>query len=1043
MTAALGGPVRVAPYALYGSDELAAAMLDALRDRTGCLLQQPRHRRPTATPWTRPTTAPPSWSGCAGSGSPPQLRARADTPRLLVGRRQLDAAAAPAARLRPAGPRHGLTAAPAPSPARLPPSWPHPAALRRHWRDAPGVPRRPLAATTVLGAGAAAVAAGRYASDTALQTRRATSPCPGDVPAHRALRRPTSRVALTRSLASLRPGTYGLTGTRLPRRRRLRGPRLPHPADTVVRRLERRHPRHPAARAPGAAHPAGARGNPRDALGLDHADVDVPGELGPLPAWFVPGVRDTWVITVHGLGTTREHPHGRPAAPAPPPASRSSTSPTATTPAPRAPPTASATSATPNGATWTRRCRYAVALRRRAASCSTAGPPARPWRCAPPPRSAAARAGSAASSWTRRCWTGGPPSARWPPPGGVPRALLPLVVRAAEGRTGVPAGPARRRRRPGRSSTCPPCSCTAPTTPIAPWTASRALRRPPRRTWSRLHAGPARPARRDVERRPRGLRGGAAALPDPADVSPAPGPRAARAYGGQLPHRDGAAQWPVPEGRVRGSVWDFGPSAEDCSCDVPYPARHPAPPRPPRPLAAARRAVTARTRSARRPRPPEGTPPPRGARPAGPGRAGRRGPPRPLGRQRGTRRRLRADPTGTLPEAAVERGRRGAAPDARQVRADWDRARLAGLVELHGGTARPGWRLRAWDRDDTAVLRGWVALFDAWSLAHPAPGRAPAPRWSPKSSRPHPSCCPCCTCPPGRCRSPRCWTCCASASPNCAPSAARSPTAGAAPAAPPPPRRARLTLRGLAAVSAGLAWSAAIVGARAVGDAGRATATRRPTRSPRSATGRCGSSWSRSASPRRARPGTSSSPPRTCCAAAPGSPPARPAPSTAPGSPPAPSARPSPSCWTSARGDDALLRGLAFEALRVVGAPGRGRRARRRRRAGAAPVRPAVAGRAGGRRPRGRARRAHPRGGHLAVGGHRRGRRRPRRGASCWSATWRRRCRARCPALLEEVRAVGHPRTVQVLVALAAAHPDPALAKAVRRAAFQVHTGEA
>ncbi|MFD6416613.1 class II aldolase/adducin family protein [Streptomyces sp. NPDC060194] len=38
MTAALGGPVRVAPYALYGSDELAAHMLDALRDRTACLL---------------------------------------------------------------------------------------------------------------------------------------------------------------------------------------------------------------------------------------------------------------------------------------------------------------------------------------------------------------------------------------------------------------------------------------------------------------------------------------------------------------------------------------------------------------------------------------------------------------------------------------------------------------------------------------------------------------------------------------------------------------------------------------------------------------------------------------------------------------------------------------------------------------------------------------------------------------------------------------------------------------------------------------------
>ncbi|MER7171206.1 class II aldolase/adducin family protein [Streptomyces mesophilus] len=39
MTAALGGVVRVAPYALYGSDELAENMLGALRDRTGCLLQ--------------------------------------------------------------------------------------------------------------------------------------------------------------------------------------------------------------------------------------------------------------------------------------------------------------------------------------------------------------------------------------------------------------------------------------------------------------------------------------------------------------------------------------------------------------------------------------------------------------------------------------------------------------------------------------------------------------------------------------------------------------------------------------------------------------------------------------------------------------------------------------------------------------------------------------------------------------------------------------------------------------------------------------------
>lgn len=39
MAAAFGGPVRVAPYALYGTPELAANMRAALRDRTGCLLQ--------------------------------------------------------------------------------------------------------------------------------------------------------------------------------------------------------------------------------------------------------------------------------------------------------------------------------------------------------------------------------------------------------------------------------------------------------------------------------------------------------------------------------------------------------------------------------------------------------------------------------------------------------------------------------------------------------------------------------------------------------------------------------------------------------------------------------------------------------------------------------------------------------------------------------------------------------------------------------------------------------------------------------------------
>jgi L-fuculose-phosphate aldolase len=39
MTAELGGPVRVARYAPYGTEELAGNMTEALRDRTACLLQ--------------------------------------------------------------------------------------------------------------------------------------------------------------------------------------------------------------------------------------------------------------------------------------------------------------------------------------------------------------------------------------------------------------------------------------------------------------------------------------------------------------------------------------------------------------------------------------------------------------------------------------------------------------------------------------------------------------------------------------------------------------------------------------------------------------------------------------------------------------------------------------------------------------------------------------------------------------------------------------------------------------------------------------------
>ncbi|MEW2549330.1 alpha/beta fold hydrolase [Streptomyces sp. NPDC047002] len=160
------------------------------------------------------------------------------------------------------------------------------------------------AVTTVIGVGAAAaVAVGRYASDAALKAppRR---PLPSDpkVTVHATA---AGRVTLTRSLASLRPGTYGLRGPGVHAAVGQVAEDAQRTADTVVRRLLRvdRGDLTPGTRL--RFTPEVHAGDPGTALGLDHREVRVPGELGDSPAWFVPGARDTWVICVHGLGTGR------------------------------------------------------------------------------------------------------------------------------------------------------------------------------------------------------------------------------------------------------------------------------------------------------------------------------------------------------------------------------------------------------------------------------------------------------------------------------------------------------------------------------------------------------------------------------------------------------------------------------------------------------------------------------------------------------------------------------------------------------------------
>jgi hypothetical protein len=413
---------------------------------------------------------------------------------------------------------------------------------------------------------------------------------------------------------------------------------------------------------------------------------------------------------------------------------------------------------------------------------------------------------------------------------------------------------------------------------------------------------------------------------------------------------------------------------------------------------------------------------------------------------------------GVTPLAAQALDRAAAALELSpaQVRTGWDRARLAGLIELHGDTARPGWRLRAWDRDDSAVLRGWVALFDAWSLVHAAPhdiettAVAEAVEAVPQvlsllqlSAGPV-------TVPAlldllgqrvAELHEERCEVPYAPQQPSVriAPTgkpAARKPPAEKPPTGKPQPGKPAAgqlpdlnellldwALEGLAAVGA-LTLGAGTATLTPLGNWAVWVKLEQICVAAQSPAGNIEqSAGDMLLGCARLTPGPARAEYRAWLAARPvGSAVAE--------------------LLAVARGEDALLRGLAFEALRVVGAP-------------AEPVVRSVVTDAS-LRPYALLWLAEYEGADpddaqevlsreeatwlwvdtaAAVADHGETGLLVRHLDSAVQGT--------VPALLDEVRAIGHPRTVQVLVALAAAHPDPALAKAVRRAAFQVHTGGA
>jgi len=156
------------------------------------------------------------------------------------------------------------------------------------------------AATTVVGAGTAALAAGRYGSGFALKPSIAGPAPEGLVTVHRAT---ADTVVLTRTPASARPGVWGLTG---PGVHATVGEVTERTGHSVTRRLLRVDRGTLDAGAFVRFTPQAYRGDPRSAFGLDFTEVQVTGELGLIPAWMLPGARGTWVIAVHGVGATRE-----------------------------------------------------------------------------------------------------------------------------------------------------------------------------------------------------------------------------------------------------------------------------------------------------------------------------------------------------------------------------------------------------------------------------------------------------------------------------------------------------------------------------------------------------------------------------------------------------------------------------------------------------------------------------------------------------------------------------------------------------------------
>lgn len=111
---------------------------------------------------------------------------------------------------------------------------------------------------------------------------------------------PPGRVVLARNEDTERPGVYGLDWEG---GHAIVGGIVGEDDETVTRRL-RAVNGYLAPEMEVGVEPNVFAGDPEQAFGIPFADVQIEGELGPMPAWSVPGRSDTWAIVAHGINST-------------------------------------------------------------------------------------------------------------------------------------------------------------------------------------------------------------------------------------------------------------------------------------------------------------------------------------------------------------------------------------------------------------------------------------------------------------------------------------------------------------------------------------------------------------------------------------------------------------------------------------------------------------------------------------------------------------------------------------------------------------------